>query len=317
MSNYLEAVKIINKSKNIYIASHISPDGDNIGSILGLYMGLKKIKNDVNIIKVDEVPDYLNFLENIDKIKDYDGREVDLFIALDCADIDRLGLGKEIALNSKYILNLDHHKSNTEYGDLNIIDPKASATCEMVYYLLKSLDIELDKEISEALYVGISTDTGSFMYDSTDYETHLIASHLLSYNIDLAKINVNLYQSKTMSQALLHIKALDTVRFYGGGKIATIKVTQSILGKANAKMEEAEGLVEFIRSIDIVEVAILLKEKAENEIKVSCRSKTYVDVSAAMKEFGGGGHIRAAGVTLNTSIDQAEDLLIKSLEKVI
>lgn len=312
------AIEKILKSKNIFIASHVQPDGDNIGSILALGLALKKIGKKIYILKSDSVPsDYL-FLPNVDIIHDYDDElEIDLLITLDSSDENRLGKNKVLLERAKFIINIDHHISNTNFGHINIVDSSAAATGELVYKIVKKMDISIDKDIGTCIYTAISSDTGSFMYDNTTSETHEIISELLSLGIDKSNININLYQNRSIERTMLFIKSLETLNLYFDNKVAVVKVTRNMLDDSGAKMEDTEGVVSFMREIAPVEIAILLKEFNENEIKVSMRSKRFVDVAAICDTFGGGGHIRAAGCTINFSMDYSEELILNEIKKVI
>lgn len=312
------AINKILESKNIFIVSHVQPDGDNIGSILALGLALKKINKNIYIVKSDIVPsDYL-FLPDVDIIQDYSGDlEIDLLISLDASDENRLGKNKVLLEHSKAIINIDHHISNTNFGHINIVDSTAAATGELVYKVIKQMNIPIDKDIGTCIYTAISSDTGSFMYDNVTSETHEIASELLKLEIDKSNININLYQNRSIERTILFIKALETLKLYFNNKLAVVKVTRKMLEDLGAKMEDTEGIVSFIREIRDVEIAILLKEFNENEIKVSMRSKTFADVSAICDKFGGGGHIRAAGCTINSSIATSEELILNVVKKVI
>lgn len=312
------AIEKILESKNIFIASHVQPDGDNIGSILALGLALKKIGKKIYILKSDSVPsDYL-FLPNVDVIRDYDDElEIDLLITLDSSDENRLGKNKVLLERAKFVINIDHHISNTNFGHINIVDSSAAATGELVYKIVKKMDISIDKDIGTCIYTAISSDTGSFMYDNTTSETHEIISELLSLGIDKSNININLYQNRSIERTMLFIKSLETLNLYFDNKVAVVKVTRNMLEDSGAKMEDTEGVVSFMREIAPVEIAILLKEFNENEIKVSMRSKRFVDVAAICDTFGGGGHIRAAGCTINFSMDYSEELILNEIKKVI
>ncbi len=311
------AIEKIKASENIYIASHVQPDGDNIGSILALGMALKKIKEKVFILKSDDIPSDFLFLPNINIIHDYDHDEnIDLLITLDTSDENRLGKNKVLLEKAKTVINIDHHISNNNFGHINIVDSYAAATGELVYKLLDRLKISIDKEIASCLYTAISSDTGSFMYDNTTAETHEIAAKLIEFGIDKSNININLYQNRSIERTMLFIKALESLNLYFENKVAIVKVTQSMVEESNAKMEDTEGIVSFLREMAPVEVATILKEFDKEEIKVSMRSKRYVDVSSICADFGGGGHTRAAGCTINSSIGIAEELLLNELKKV-
>ena len=315
-SSIEEAIKLIEKSEhNIYICSHIQPDGDNIGSTLALGMAIKKMSKNVKLLKVDDIPSDYKFLPNVDLIKKYEMEEnIDLFIALDSSDMERLGVGKEFAKNANNIINIDHHITNTKFGDINIVSSSSAATGELVYEFIKQMGVDIDKNIATCLYTAISTDTGSFIYSNTTYMTHLIIAELLKTGIDINNININLYQKRSMERTRLFINVLNDIEIFLNGKIGIVTVTQDMLKSSNAKLEDTEGIISFVRDIDSVEVACLLKEVNKNEIKVSLRSKEKIDVSKISSKFNGGGHIRAAGCTLFTEMDNAKELILKEIE---
>ncbi|MDD4725638.1 MAG: bifunctional oligoribonuclease/PAP phosphatase NrnA [Tissierellia bacterium] len=320
MNNVINtAINKITNVNNIYIASHINPDGDNIGSILAMALGLKKINKNVKILKTDEIPSDYMFLPNIDMIKTYDIDEIDtieLLIVLDCGDVDRLGKYKSIVSKSNTVINMDHHISNSRFGDINLIDEKAAATGELVYDILNKMNLEINKDIATCLYTAISTDTGSFLYDSVTARTHEIAISLIKAGIDKSDINIKLYQSRSIERTKLFISSLSTLKTYYDNKIATVKITQEMLKNSNTKMEDTEGIISFIRDIEPVEVACLLKENNKKEIKISLRSKRFVDVSEICSTFNGGGHKRASGCTINENIDDAEKLIVEQIIKM-
>lgn len=313
-----DAIELINKYNNIFICSHVQPDGDSLGSTLALSMAIKKLKKKsyVNIIKVDNIPSDFHFLPNIDMIKEHDhNEEVELFIALDSSDKERLGVGVEFLSKAKSVINIDHHVTNENFGDVNIVLPTSGSTCELVYEFIKHMNIELDKDIATCLYTGINTDTGRFMYSNTTYETHMIISELIKTGIDIYDINMNIYQNRTLEKTKLFIEALNKLELYSEGRVGLVTVTQEMLDKTNASMEDSEGIVSFVRDINTIEVACLLKEISEDEIKVSLRSKRHVDVAKISTKFGGGGHIRAAGCTINKALNTAKEMILKEISK--
>lgn len=311
------AFKEIQKSKNIFIISHVQPDGDNVGSLLALGMAIKMINNNVFIIKTDEIPSDFLFLPKVDMIDKYDDEnEIDLLITLDTSDEDRLGKNKKLISKAKTVINIDHHISNTNFGHINIVNPIAGATGELIYDLIKVMDVPINIDIATCIYTAISSDTGSFKYDNTTDKTHEIVAELLRLGIDKNEININLYQNRSIERTLLFIKALQNITFLFNNKVALVKVSQKMLEESNAKIDDTEGIVSFIKEIAAVEVAVLLKELTDDEIKISMRSKKLIDVSKICSNFGGGGHIRAAGCTIITSLSNAEELIINELKKV-
>lgn len=316
----LSKLKIaIDEAESIAIASHLNPDGDNLGSLNALYGLLKNIGKETTFILNDEIPSSFLFLPYIDKFTSPQGLEnksFDLFIALDCGDLNRLGDEvKQYFLSSKKTVNIDHHNSNDHFADINIVDISAAATCEVLFSIFKNLGYTLDKEIATSLYTGISTDTGSFKYDSVRPGTFKFASELLEYGIDFRKINIFLYQTRSKEKTDLLIRALNSIKYYNENKIAVVKVTIDDFKKTGAKKLDSDGIVEFVRDIEGVEVAVLLKEK-ENSIRLSMRSKSFINCAEIASKFNGGGHIRAAGGTFNhNNLDKAEEDIIIAIMK--
>lgn len=308
---------VIKKYNNIYIASHIQPDGDNIGSILSMGLALMELEKNVYMLKSDTIPSDYEFLPGIEMIKEYhELNNLDILITLDCSDIDRLGPNKDLLAKAKYVINIDHHISNTNFGNINFVDSNAAATGELVYHIINKLGIGISKEIATNLYTAISTDTGSFKYESVSDRTHEIIARLYKCGIDNAYINNKLYHSKSLERTNLLISSFSTLNTFADNKAAIVKVTQKMLDSTNTKMEDTEGIISFIKDIDSVEVACLLKEFGDRETKISMRSKSYIDVSKICESFNGGGHIRAAGCTIYDNIDTAERLITNILMEV-
>lgn len=314
-----EAIDIINKSSKIFIASHVNPDGDNIGSSLSLALALKKIDKEVFVLSSDGIPDDFRFLPGCELIQDYKESmgPIDLLIAVDSSDIGRLGKNKDLIMETNKVINIDHHISNTKFGHINIVNPKASATGELIYYFIKRLNIEIDKDIATNIYTAINTDTGKFSYDNVTSDTHRIAADLLDAGVDIKEVNINIYENSSMERTNLFIKTLSGLETYSNNKIAIAKISQDMLTETNTRLEDTEGIVSFIRGIGPVEVSCILKEISEKEVRVSLRSKEYVDVASICEVFNGGGHIRAAGCTINSDLNSAESLIVEEIIKKI
>lgn len=310
------AIKLIKEAKTIYLASHVQPDGDNIGSTLALSLALKQFKDDIRVLKVDEIPSDYKFLPGIELIRDYEiDNNIDVFIALDCSDMDRLGIGKEFAKNAQYIINIDHHITNTNFGHVNLVSPSSAATGELVYSLLKQMRVEIDRDIASCLYTALSTDTGSFMFSNTSHLTHKIAGNLLETGIDISYINRKLYQSSSLEKTKLLVEAIDRMELHLEGKVGVVVISQELLRETNTKLEDTEGIISFVRNIDSIELACLLKEINPDETKVSMRSKEYIDVAKVCINLKGGGHKRAAGCSINKGINEAKAIILKEIER--
>lgn len=297
----------LKEAGTILLYPHILMDGDTLGSSVALCKALRKIGKKAHILIEDEIPSYLLFLE-----KDYCTydqnilNETDISISVDCSDIERFVLRKDKFLSGKLSISLDHHRTNNYFAELNYIDENAAATGEIVYDLLKIMGIGLDVEMAEAIYTAITTDTGNFQYTNTTRTSHLITADLFDIGIDLEKISVEVYQNIRHEKLKLMNEVINTIELLYNGKADIAYVTREMLDKTGALMEETEGIIEMLRNISGVEISAFLKETQPDEVKVSLRAKTYGDVSAVAQSFGGGGHVKAAGCTLNTSLSEAK-----------
>lgn len=308
---------VIEESNKILILSHAAPDGDSIGSSLSFYNFLMKLGKDVKIIIDDDVPYIYKFLkgaDRIEKVNDNCNIDFDLVIVLDSSDADRLGKSNKF-LSVKTIINIDHHLSNDEFGTYNIIDTNASATTEIIYDFLKTLNVKIDKDIAECIYVGMVTDTGQFQYSNTTAKTHIIAENLLKSGVEPSRIFKLVYQNNSIEKIKLIAKAINSLEFYCEEKISSIVLTKKDFIGIGAKDEDTEGIINFGRDIRSVELAILFKESYDNKVKVSFRSKNSIDVNIFAGEFGGGGHKSAAGATIHGDINTVKkSVLGKALE---
>jgi len=310
---YPGIISRIKESGRLAIMSHIMPDGDNVGSGLALWNALKKAGKDVCFILDDEVPKIYRFLKGADQVRrpgDYE--RFDVVLALDCGDVGRLGRSG-LYLEKNFVINIDHHISNTQYGDINLVDAEASATGELIYQLIHQLDIELDKDIAECLYTAILTDTGQFQYSNTTALTHRVAAELMEIGVEVSLMFERIYQNSSKEKVILMKTALGSLEFYHNDSIACISLTLEQMKAAKAKDEDSDGLINLARDIECVEVAIFLKELEPGKIKVGLRSKKLVDVAAVALSFDGGGHVRASGCTLYGTIDEARQKVLDAV----
>lgn len=309
-------IDLIKESSSIGILSHISPDGDSLGSSLALYNGLKNSDKDVKIIVDDDIPSTYHFLKSWERIerpiKDYD---FDVVIVLDSGNVERVG-NSDKYLKGSSVINIDHHPSNTNFGQYNIVDSEAAATAEIIYCFLQKLGIEIDKHISECLYTGIVTDTGKFQYSNTTSTTHYIAGNLMKYDINPSKITSLIYQNNSKEKLKLKGEAINNIEFFYDDKISCITITQEVTNRIGAKDDDFDGVVNIARDVSTVEVAIFLREEENGRVKVSLRSKEYIDVNYIAGKFGGGGHKRASGATIQGDIYTLKNDLVEETIKL-
>ena len=297
--------ELFDRHKHFILTPHIHPDGDCLGSMLALYHYLISRGKTVEMLLDDAVPASFSFFPGVDLIKHPQGVEAaDLLIVLDSSDAERLGRVKDQVVAP--ILNIDHHLSNTHFADYWHVDSSASATAEIVYGLLKSLDAAITTDMAVCLYTGIVTDSGSFRYASTSPKTMRYGAELIEYGAK-PHIIADLLETRTIESLTVMAEVLRTLEFYEDSQIAALTISPEIVAKGN---DYTEGLINYPRSIDHVEIAVVFKIVDSNTIRISMRSK-YVDVSAIAVTLGGGGHARAAGCTFNGSIGDAKRRIIE------
>ena len=313
--DFTDIIDEITKANEILIYTHILMDGDALGSSVALCEALRSLGKKAFVLIEDEVPEYLRFIEDSCCTFDHDIiSEPDLSIAVDSTDIDRFFLRKNKFLQGKKKICIDHHHTSGYFADINYVDEHSASTGELIFKLLKGLEVKFNQRIAEAIYVAITTDTGNFQYTNTTAESHIIAAELFSYGIDLEKIGVELYQNVRFEKLNLTAEILKTTEKICDGKVAIATVTFDMLKNTNTTIDESEGIVEVLRSIRGVEIAIFIKEISENQSKVSMRAKSYGIVALICQKFGGGGHIKAAGCTIFESLTNARKLIITEVE---
>ena len=309
--------QIIKDAKRIGIAGHVKPDGDCTGSCLGLFHYIQThFKKEVHVF-LEPIPAVFDFLANSDRIedaKDYTGANFDIFFALDCGDTDRLGAAKELFLKADYTICIDHHISNQAFADENYIYPHASSTSELVFELIDDEHLSLSKELAECLYVGIVHDTGVFQYSSTSSQTMAIAGKLMDTGIDFSKIVDDTFYSRTYIQTQILGQALLKSQLRLNNQIIVSTISLDDLEQFQATSQDLEGIVAQLRLTKNTAVAIFLYETANNVFKVSLRSNHLVNVSKVAENFGGGGHLKAAGATME---GKPEDVLKAVIDKIV
>ena len=306
--------RALQQIQTVAISGHIRPDGDCVGSCMGLYRYLKTWYPDLEVdVYLEEIPDSFHFIEAATDIKhEVDPSKVyDLFIALDCGDAGRLGFSSVLFEGAKKTFCVDHHVSNQAFADENYIVPEASSTSELVYRLM---DVgKITTEIAECLYLGIVHDTGVFQYSCTAPETMEAAADLMRKGIRASEIIEKTFYEKTYEQNKMLGYALSNSERYLDNKCIYACITREDMNTYGVTPKELDGIVSQLRNTKGVEVAIFLYELGENEFKVSLRACGDVNVSKVAQVFGGGGHVKAAGVTIQGT---AQEILEQLLEQI-
>lgn len=301
---------------SVIIFPHIHVDGDALGSSVALCRALKSLGKTAYILIEDEIPDYLKFLDDGSCTLDLNIIEnPDICISVDCADPCRFTCRKDKFLQGGATMCIDHHKTSECFADYNLIDSDAAATGEIIYELLEEMGVVPDKISGEALYAAIITDTGNFQYTNTRVESHLITVDLFNLGIDNSYVSRMLYQNTRIEKMHISGKILNTIKMIANGETAMAYVTKDMLKEASALMEDTEGASEMLRNISGVELSIFVKEIGPNETKFSMRSKQWADATVLSQKYGGGGHTRAAGCTMEKPIFEAMKIMEADVEE--
>lgn len=293
--------KVLKNKNSVAIGGHIRPDGDCVGSCMGLALYLRENYPEISVdVYLEKIPEKFLFLSDTDKIKnEIEDKVYDLFICMDCGDEDRLGFSLPAYQNAKQTFCVDHHVSNKGYADTNVIEADASSTSELVYHLLDREKIS--KHVAEALYMGIVHDTGVFQYSCTSPRTMRTAADLMEKGIDAPQIIEDTYYEKTYKQNHVLGRALMESFLFQDGKCIVSYIRKKEMDFYEITSADLDGIVSHLRNTKGVEVAIFIYELQPNTYKVSLRSRDQVDVSKIAQFFGGGGHKKAAGFTLSGS----------------
>lgn len=317
MPDWNALCSVLAASKQVHILIHDKADGDALGSALAIAYGLQANGKTAEILYSEDVPYLYRFLPGLEMVKKHAPGPLDHqipIIAVDCADEKR---SVYTLTDKNIVVNLDHHISNNYFGALNIVDATASAVGEIIYRLFKDALITITPHMATCLYVAISTDTGSFSYSNTTADTMKIAGELIDLGADLDIIRQNLHEKKPLSELLTVKSALANLFFSSEAKIIGSFLDYAYLKENNLLNADTDGLIGLLRSTEGTEVTLLLKEIAPGEVKVSLRSKVYVDVNDIASEFGGGGHARAAGCTIKGNLTEVKARLINKIEQYL
>jgi len=321
MTKHSEALsqikEIIQKSRTFFIAGHIKPDGDTVGSALALSSLLKRMGKKPEIYSRETVPEYFSFLDGAKKIQVTDKvcKEYDCAIILECVNTERMG--DIISFDqASFIINIDHHIHFNNFGTVNYVDPTASSSAELVYNIFKYFDIGITEPEAEALYIGLVTDTGKFQQTNTTSTAFEMAADLVAAGVLPSKIYEKIYACKTQSSLKLLGLALNTLKVTPSGLVSYMELKQSMYRRAQSNVTETEEIVNYAMMIPGVIVGMLFREtETPGLAKISFRSQSSFDVNKTAQHFGGGGHKNAAGCSIKGSLKQAEAAILKHLSR--
>ncbi len=313
---------LLNKSRNVLIASHQGPDGDALGSLIAMGLALKDRGKRVTLYNESATPAVYSFLPSVNLITDRteDLSEYDTAIVLDCSELDRIGALAGKIRRIPLLINIDHHITNNFFGDYQHVDHSACSTCEIVHGLIKKMGVPITRTIAYAVYTGILTDTGSFRFQNTNQSAFSICNEMIAAGVEPFTVASHVYGTYTLGRVKLLNMVLDSIEVSRNGKLSFMAITQSMLKKTRTQPSDVTGLIDYARQIEDVKVAVLIKETFNfdvpsiddemqygNRFQVSLRSDGSVDVAAIAAMFGGGGHVTAAGFSIESSLNDLRD----------
>src|SRR5437763_716825 len=309
-----EIGQILRDRQRFAVLGHVRPDGDALGSQLALALSLQQLGKEVRVWNEDGMLEKYSFLPRAELLTKPPStpEDFDVAIALDTAIQNRLGTALAAIRSSKIWINIDHHPSNPGYGDVVHINSSAPATAEIVFHLIKSQGLPFNRDIAENLYAAISTDTGSFQYPQTSAHTFEIAAELIRTGLDVGRLSQQLYENYPRRRLELLRELLRTMRFERGGRVASFSLSVRTAAELGVLPEDNEGLIDHLRAIRGVIVAVFFEELTDGKVRVSMRSKSEkTDVCAICQKFGGGGHTLAAGARVRGTLAEVEEKIVE------
>jgi phosphoesterase RecJ-like protein len=313
-TNWDDAERAVLTAETILIVSHLSPDGDAVGSLLGIANALRALGKTIVSALDDSVPDILRFLPNSDTVQTTltDG-DWDLMISVDSSDEERTGkCGAYGRLHSKTVINIDHHATNVMFGNIHLVDPTAVSATEVIFQLLKTMNFKFSPEVATPLLTGLVTDTLGFRTNNVKPDTLLIAHELMGYGASLTEITARTLGNKSFLAVNLWKYALATVQLHEGGVISA-EITEESLKRAGLNDLTDSGLVGFLVKVNEAMISVVFKETIDGRIEISLRSKPGFDVSAVALSLGGGGHQQASGATIDGPMESAKKRVLPLL----
>lgn len=313
--------EVFRNAQRFIITSHQHPDGDAVGSAIGLGLALKGWGKEVAVVAAEPLSHLYHFLPGSDLVQTpqaFHRNYCECGVVLDCTSAERLsGEIREVLEGCTNLVNIDHHVSNTYFASINIVDVVAAATGEMLYQILTALGVGISPDVATNLYAALVTDTGYFRYQNTTPGCHLTASSLLKNGADYLNVHQCLNEQRTMASLHLLEKCLSTLKIDRDGLLAWMVVPKRFFLETETGIDDSDDFINYPKSIAGVEVGILFKEVDDQEIRVGFRSKRWLDVNALAALFGGGGHERAAGCTVRGTLAEAEQLVVETTRQLI
>ncbi len=318
MNFYKSVLNAIRRHQNFLVTTHHNPDADAISSALAMAVYLKSLGKKVQVLNEDACPEWLEFLPAtamLKKSSDVSQLDYDAAIVLDCGDLKRVGGVNKFIQEGKPLINIDHHVTNERFGSVNVVQPKASSTCEMVFDFLEEAGHALNKNLAVLLYAGIMTDTGSFRYENTSAHSHAVVEKLMAFKFSAARMYDHLYVGIPVVDLKLFTDVIHKAQLLDGNRVYCVSLSRKVVDCFSDSFDLKEKLFTFLRSVKGIEVVVILTELSPKEVRVNLRSQNDFDVAALAQQFDGGGHKKAAGCKIYEALPQAQKTICSAIHK--
>jgi phosphoesterase RecJ-like protein len=312
----------LTESQAIFLSTHINPDGDAIGSLIALGLGLQQHGKHIYLYNASPIPAVYRFLPGVQLVQQVlpESSAWDTAVVLDCGTLDRIGVAVDFVLGLPQVINIDHHVTNTNFGQYRLVDSTACSSAEIVYRLLKKMAITIDAAIAMSIYTGILTDTGSFRFANTNSAAYTICSEMVQAGVDPYTVAQHVYGTYSLGRIKLLNMALDSIEISANGKLSLMTLTQDMFRETDTNPEDVDGMINYAKRIEDVKVAALIMENENGAVQkryhVSLRSDGTVDVAEIAASFGGGGHFSAAGFGVESSLKALKKTINSIAEKL-
>jgi len=312
-----EIAGLVCEAQTIALCGHVNPDGDTVGSVLALKLGLETLGKKVSVFCQDKIPGTLGMLRGVEEFRHESDERFDLLICVDVSDKSRMGACQFLIERADHTAQIDHHGTNPCYTQVNSVDEDAPATGLLIMEQLDALGVATDKDIAMCLYAAIATDTGNFAFKSTNAEAFAVMAQLMACDLPLDEMNRVLFRQRQKPHVRLLAKALSSLRFHAGERITTMQLTYQDFLDCDALPEHADAIVNYGVDIPGVEMALLARENADGSIKMALRAVAPTRVDEIAHSFGGGGHAQASGCTVHLPLDQAVRSVLDAMQKTL
>ncbi len=318
MKLYKNVITTIRRHQTFLVTTHHNPDADALSSVLAMGAYLKSLRKKVYLVNEHACPSWLQFLpwtSRLKKAKAVKPMNYDAAIVLDCGDLKRVGEVVPLIQKNKPLINIDHHVTNDRFGSINVINTKASSTCEMVFDLFKEAGFPLNKHLAVLLYAGIMTDTGSFRFENTSAYTHAVAQQLMGFRLSPVDLYDRLYVGIPVGDIKKFTDLIHRASLLDRNRVYCVSMTRAVAASFSNSFDLKEKIFTFLRSVEGIKVVVILTELKSKEVRVNLRSQNHFDVAALAQKFDGGGHKKAAGCKIYDTLEQAQKIICQAIHQ--